>query len=352
MPRWTRGQLLLAAAFTVACGPTAKEAEPVSVAPPSAGTRWVHPIPAAESGFLEAPAQVIASPNDTAQISAPLSARVLRIRVHPGQHVERGEVLVDVVMPELIRAAGALRSADLRLESWQERREIVAPLVNKRLAPAAELSELNANIAAVRSDRENARAVLRAAGESDKRVDALLSGDGSISLRAPFAGVVVAVTAMVGEVREPTAGPLVELITEDADPRVQARFTSTPPAGSRFVWVESSRRVPLTLERLSPHADERDGSRRGWLRVAQESGGLVAGTLGRVQILAPEEWVVVPARALRTRDGHTTVEIKAQEGSQSVQVTVLQKSDSEAVITGVTPEARVAADVSLLDALQ
>lgn len=351
MPKWSQSSLLagVSALSLLACG--AREpaaAEPLPEAPPSAETRWVHPVSARDSSWLEAPARVISSPNDTAQVSAPLSARVVHVRVHPGQRVAAGEAMVDVLMPELLKAAGALRAAELRLESWQTRRAIIAPLVEKRLAQVAELSDIDANIAMARGDMQAARASLRVAGEPDRRVAALIDGSGTVSLRAPFAGVVVAVDAKVGEVREPLGRALVELVAEDADMRIEARFMATPPKGARFVWVEPTRELPLVLERLSPHADERDGSRSGWLHAADEGAELVAGTLGRVRIVAETDWVVVTARALREQDGKVSVERKTREGSQAVPVHVVQRSATEALVTGLALDAQIAADVSAI----
>lgn len=329
-----------------ACSGAQLQAEPGPGSAPSASTRWIAPEPAVATGWLEAPGRVISSPNDTAQIAAPLSARVTHVRVHPGERVAQGDALVDVVMPELLKAAGALRAAELRLDSWHTRRAIIAPLVAKQLALVAELSDIDANIASVRGELESARAVLRAAGEPDKRVHSLLDGPGTVSLRAPFTGVVVAVTAKVGEVRDPAAGPLLELVSEDADTRIEARFLATPPEGVRFIWTDGVRTLPLTLERLSPHADDRDGSRAGWLRVEQAGARLVAGSLGRVKIVAAEGWMAVPASALRERDGATTVEQLTSAGSRAVSVQVVQRSGNEAIVTGLARGAKIASDAS------
>ena len=340
--------ILAVSGMLSACAEQARSQE--AVAPqqaPSASTRWLAVESASQSGWLDAPAQVVSSPNDTALVSAPLAARVVRTRVRAGQRVQAGEALVDVVMPELIRAAGALRSAELRLQSWQERRSLLAPLVEKRLARAAELSDVDANIAAIRGERESARATLRAAGESDKRAGAVLDGDGTVALRAPIEGVVVGVTAKVGETREPAAGPLVELVSADADPTVQARFSAAPPEGSSFEWVDATRTLPLVLDAMSPHADERDGSRNGWLH-AEGKVSLVAGSLGRVRVVAPADWGIVPAGAVSERSAGSFVMVKTESGSQATRVELIQRSRGEALVKGLSPGALVAADANAI----
>lgn len=335
-----------AAATPLACGYSETQSELAPEQAPSAATRWVRPLPARDAGMLEAAARVISSPNDVAHVCAPLSARVVRMRVHPGQRVAAGDALVDVVMPELLRASSMLRAAGLRLQSWEQRREIIAPLVEKQLARAAELSDIDVNIASVRGELESARASVRAAGETDKRVAMLLEGNGVIALRAPFTGIVVATDAKIGEVREPSSGPLVELVSEDVDLRIEARFMSVPPGGVRFTWVEPTRALPLVLEQLSPHADDRDGSRVGWLRASDERVGLVAGALGRVRIVPAKDWVVVGTRALRERDGVFTVERKMGQGSRTVRVQVVQRNATEALVSGLSADTQIAADLT------
>lgn len=334
---------LLSCSFS--CASHEIQNEPVPVQSPSVATRWQAVEPAGRSAWLDAPARVVSSPNDTALVTVPLAARVLRVRVHPGQQVREGEPLVDVVMPELIRAAGALRSAELRLASWQERRNIVAPLLEKGLARAVELSEIDANIASVRGDRESARATLRAAGEADGRAGSLLDGNGTVALRAPITGVVVNVATKVGEVREPNSGPLFELISVDADPRIEAQFSATPPVGATFEWVGATLTIPLVLETLSPHADERNGSRTGWLIASESRAALVAGSLGKVRMVVREDWVVIPAAAIEIANATTVVESKTADGVRKVPVQVIQQSRTEALVSGLPADAMIAADV-------
>jgi cobalt-zinc-cadmium efflux system membrane fusion protein len=333
--------------LVAACAPAKQEREASPVGQASAATRWVVAEPASASAWLEAPARAVAGPHDTALISVPLSARVVRVRVRPGQQVAADEALADVVMPELIRAAGALRSADLRLIGLQKRRERVAGLLAKELALAAELSEVDGNIASVRGERESARATLRAAGESDGRAAALLEGSGAVSLRAPFAGVVVQVNTRLGEVREPSGGPIVELASSDEEHLIEARFAAAPPDGVRFEWVETGRTLPLVLDRVSPHASQDDGSRNAWLHVPAGQPQPVAGAFGRVRMVAPDAWVVLPARALIMRDGALLVATKTSDGSRLTPVTLVQHSASDALVTGIAPGTLVAADATL-----
>ena len=344
--RGTPGALLMLVTLVACTSSERVVSEPAQEQAPSSATRWTAALPAINSEWLDYPARVLSSPNDSALVTPPLTGRVLHVRVHPGQTVQAGDALVDLVMPELIQAAGALRSSELRLVSWNERRARLVPLLEKGLARAAELNEIDSAIASVRAERESARATLRAAGEPDQRAASLLDGNGAVSLRAPLTGVVVSVSAKPGEIRAPAAGPLLELVASDTDPTVEARFSALPPQGSSFEWLAAGAVVPLSLEALSPHADERDGSRTAWFHVANGQPGLVAGSLGRVRIVAGADWVLVPARALRTIDGVLTVQVQTAEGGRAVPVTLIQQNASDAVIRGVAAGTSVAADAA------
>src|SRR5690348_14603614 len=100
------------------CAKSTIENEPAAEQAPSVSTRWLRAELVRDSNWLDAPGRVVTCPNDSALISPPLSARVVRIRVQLGQAVKAEQPLFDVMMPELIKAAGAFRSAELRLESW------------------------------------------------------------------------------------------------------------------------------------------------------------------------------------------------------------------------------------------
>ncbi|MDB4972127.1 MAG: uncharacterized protein JWN48_468 [Myxococcaceae bacterium] len=336
---------LLALLTLPACAATKSDGEPMPEAPPSATTRWVPALPASGLSFMEGPARSVATPNASAVVSVPLGARVMRVRVVPGQRVAAGEPLVDVIMPELIRAAGSLRAADIRLAALTQRRGKLVPLLEQGLARAAEVAELDAAIASARADRESARATMRAAGESDAHALALIDGSGRYALRAPLAGMVVAVSAQLGQVREPGGGPLVELVGPAAL-QVEARFTSEPPAEVRFEWIELARRLPLALEAVSPRAAV-DGTRTAWLHALDSAAAPAAGVLGRVRMVAPDTWQVVPVRALREHDGALTVRVQREQGSAEVPVTLVRRSETEAVITGLSTGTLVAADATL-----
>jgi hypothetical protein len=327
-----------------ACAAPPSESEPIREEAPSADAHFRAPQPVTTRGLLDAPARVIASSQASAVVSTSLEARVVQVRVQPGQRVEANAPVVDVLMPEALRAAGALSAASLRAEAYQARLEKLSPLVKDGLARASELFELSTNLTLARADVASAQATLRTAGLTDKEALSLLSGRGILTLRSPIAGMVTVVSARRGEVRAPASGPLIEIVGE-APTRVEARFASLPPASASLVWKGAGAEIPLEIEAVAPSANEVDGSRSVWLRAKGDEQALTAGTLGRVRIVPRAAWRSVPARALVTTDKGARVRVKRGAETVWVDVEVVLRGTSDVVVTGLEAEDLVASDV-------
>jgi hypothetical protein len=329
------------------CAVSSQKAEPEPEVASSIETRWLVPEPASRVAWLDAPARALASPDAQFALSVPLSARVTHVRVRPGQIVKQDEPLVDVILPELLKAAGSLSAASIRIEAYEARKGRLAPLVQEGLARSAELGELGANLALARAEREAARATLRVAGVNDAQSARLLASNGTVSLRAPKAAMVVRVSARPGETRDPSGGPLVELVAQ-GDVQVEARLPFTPPEAARFAWVGGGdlALVPLVLEAISPQAAPEDGTRAAWFHASDPAQAPVPGSLGRVRLDADPSWFVVPARALRERAGASVVVVRAGEASSEQPVRVVLRSSSEVIVTGLNAETQVASDAA------
>jgi hypothetical protein len=65
-----------------------------------------------------------------------------------------------------------------------------------------------------------------------------------------------------------------------------------------------------------------------------------------VRIVAPDDWVVVPVRALLGDANPLRVSVKQPQGSALVPVVLVRRSESEAVVTGLSAGSLVAADAS------
>ncbi|MFZ5446642.1 MAG: efflux RND transporter periplasmic adaptor subunit [Myxococcota bacterium] len=296
---WLLGAMLLVAAC--------KEQPKSQPEGATAAEQWLPVRAADDAPALEVPARVLAGPGATTVVTPPLRATVLRIRARPGDVVDAGAPLVDVVMPEALDAAGRFEGARVRLQAWTERHEQLAQLRADGLAKSLDVSEAAARVAESKADLQAARAVLLSAGVREGEAASLLGGSGALSLRAPVSGVVTALSASIGESREPSAGPLVQLAS--AGPvRVEARFAQVVPDG-QYDFVGTTGRVPLTLVSRAPIADARDGTYLAWF---EPGGELPAGTLGRVVVRGGGAVAVfrVAAHTIARVDGVATVATK------------------------------------------
>lgn len=300
----------------------------------AATTRLVRAAAASSLGFLEAPARALAAPDASAVVSAPLPARIVQVRVKPGDHVDKGAALLDVSMPELIGAAGLLSASSIRLGAFEKRRQRILPLSQQGLMRSADVTELEAQIALAEAERERARATLRAAGLSDQQSLQLLSGNGVMALRAPIAGVVVSVQAKLGATHDPSSGPLLEIAAAAAT-LIEARFYVPPADDAELVWVEAGRSVAVTKEAMSPAAMQEDGTRVVWLRAKSPADSPVAHALGRVRVVPPAAWSVIPARAIVREAERTFVLVPAGTGRAQRPVNVVRETANGCVVTGL-----------------
>lgn len=298
-------------------------------APPAATQRVAARVPAG-SPLAEAPARVVAGPGGASVVSAPLRARVTRVRARAGDQVAAGAPLVDVVMPELLEAAARLRGSRGRLAAAQARAAQLDALRAEGMARAADQSEAALKVAEASADVEAARAVLLAAGVREDEAGRMLAGSGHVVLKSPFAGTVSRVTAVVGEVREPGGSPLVEL-QSTGEVRVEARFGTAPALDATWDFLApDGARIPLRILGLSAAAAPEDGSRAAWFELPAD-GAPAPGTPGRVVLRQDAGAVLVPSSALR-REGERASAVKAD--GTPVELQVLGCSGADCLVKG------------------
>ncbi|XXF80176.1 efflux RND transporter periplasmic adaptor subunit [Myxococcaceae bacterium GXIMD 01537] len=322
------------------------------VPPPSRGsapTAWVHPRPVRGAALTDAPARVLAPPEGAAALGAPFRASVTRLAVRPGQPVKRGDALVEVLMPEVVRAAGDYEAATLRREAYTRRHEQLQALQAQGLARLVELSEVETQLAEARSAQLGALAVLRVAG-LEAGAAAGVASRGTVPLRSPVDGVVTEVLAVLGETRESGGEPLVRVVG-GGEARIEARLAHALPeaAGFEFHWA-GGEPVPVRLVNRAPVVDSRDGTTAAWFEP-EPARALPAGLLGTVRVRAETlpDVKVVPSRALVLEMGRAEVLVREGEGFRRQEVRVVSTSGADALVRGALGEAdAVAADAAAL----
>ena len=298
--------------------------------------------PAAGVALPEAPARVLLAPESIADVVPPFRARVVRIHARPGQRLLRGAPVLDVVMPDVLRAAGAYVAASTRLSAYGKRKAQLDSLRGEGLVRLADLAEVEGRLAEAMADQQAALGLLRGADLTGADAARLLTGPGTLTLRSPIAGVVTEVRATLGETHENSDLPLAHIAGE-GELRVEARLSGPLPPGARLEFASATGlRCALTLLGVAPVVDPRDGSTLAWLAPAGRAGAalpplraeapaadppqgagcpeaLPPGLSGRLRISLEraDGVVVVPVRALWLRGQVTAVLRRAAAGGSA-----------------------------------
>lgn len=332
------------------CGkrsPAFEEGPPV----PSSRTPWVLARSSEGVPLLEAPAQVLPSPEGQAGVVPPYRARVVRVLVRPGERVAKGQPLVEVVMPEVSTAAGAYAAASTRVDAYGRRKAQLDALKADGLVRLVDVLEAETKLAEARADQQSATATLRIAQIEPIEAAGIVSGSKPVALRSPIAGMVTAVGVAVGDSREPTGEPVVRVAGE-GDSRVEARFARpVDTENAAFELVTSSGgHHPLKFVARAPVMDPRDGTISVWL-VPEMGTRLQPGLTGRVVVTLPgaTHAAVVPARAVALVAGRAFVVARRNGKPERVPVEVIASSGAEALVKGIVAGEEVAADAGLVE---
>ena len=113
----TRVPLLMTVALA-ACSVSQTAPSPATA---PAASPWRRVTVAEPAEPIDAPARVVAGAGATTWATVPLRATVLRVHARLGDPVDAGTVLMEVVMPELLDAAGRAEGARARLQAlWPQ----------------------------------------------------------------------------------------------------------------------------------------------------------------------------------------------------------------------------------------
>ena len=337
------GLPLLAACTSPPVAPPPRAEASVPVTP------WVTVRSAEGLPLLEVPARVLAAPSATAEVVPPFRARVIRIEVRVGQKVSRGAAIIEVIVPEVMRAASAYVAAGTRIAAYGKHKAQLDALRGEGLVRLVDLAEVETRLAEALADQQTALGTLRSADLSGGEAARLLQGAGTLTLRSPIDGVVTELRASIGETHDNTDLPLAHIAGE-GDVQIEARLTHALPAAARADFVTADgRRLHLRLAGTAPVVDPRDGTMLAWF-APEPAAQLPQGLPGKVQLHLPSgvtDATAVPTRALLLLGSKTYV-LRRSGGEHRVEVTVLATSGADAVVRGPLHTGdEVAADAAL-----
>ena len=179
--------------------------------------------------------------NAYAEVSAPLSARVVSLRAIEGQRVGTGDVLARLESGELAKARGELATAEARRDLAQRTLARKRGLSEEKIVPLREVQEAESELLAAEAQVRAAQASLRTLGAPDRAAEG--SSDSSLILRSPVAGVVLERALAIGQTADPSKplfriGDLSTLwLTVHAFERDAVRLSKGAPARIAFAAI-------------------------------------------------------------------------------------------------------------------
>ncbi len=192
----------------------------VKVAPDVQQALGIKTAPAGEQSLstsLQVNGQIQAVPSQSAQISAPVTGRVLKVQIQPGQVVQKGQTLLVLDSPEIrelaveaertrTQAQVQVTQAQSRVNLAQRTYERERELVDLKISPRKDFQVAQAELQQAQGDLVAARSLVKLSGALLATRLAQLGrarADGQVALLAPFAGVATHQEVSVGEAVEP-----------------------------------------------------------------------------------------------------------------------------------------------------
>lgn len=277
------------------------------------------------------------APRTLVRLAAARDGVVAGLSVLPGAQVAAGAVLVHLVGPQidalLAGRRAAVDSARAALRAAQHLLAVRRQTHRLRLATEADLFRAEAAVRTAQAGLDTAEAALRAASAET-------------TLRAPTAGVVLALRAADGE--QVAARQTILVIEPRHRLWLRARYYGAEAAAvrpgmlGRFLPADGGAPVPVTVVSVLPALGPGGGLPVG-LVATQGDPGWTGGAFGRVVLDGPRRTqVAVPTRALILDQGQWWVLVHTAQGDRRQEVVPGARDGAETLIArGLAPGAEV-----------
>jgi cobalt-zinc-cadmium efflux system membrane fusion protein len=256
----------------------------------SAGRSWGNALPA----------RLVFRPRGVAAVAASVDARVLSIDTRLGATVKAGDPIVTLQSSDAAKARAELIAAEAEAaaaeDTLRRQTELVARGVGlevERFAAETDLKQAQAEL-----QRARGAAALLGPGEGNKLV-----------LRAPTAGVVMALHAAVGAIVSPGGEPVAEI----GDPSAVWVQADVPETAIAAVRVGGGARVRVgatdatfdaVVDGFGGHVDADQRRIAVYLRPASAPSGLLPGMLAEVHLdVGQDAAISLPVEAVLIKNG-------------------------------------------------
>ncbi|MCE9581548.1 MAG: efflux RND transporter periplasmic adaptor subunit [Planctomycetes bacterium] len=279
--------------------------------------------PVAET--VRANAETAFVPSSWARVAPRLPGIVREVPVSLGQTVEAGAILAIVEAPELAGAKSACLQAASARDLRQELYNKVNGLFEKHLATGRDELQARTDVEEARLVLEAAVLRLRALGLTEEQVAALQKDRDSSSrlpVTAPFAGTVVAASAVLGESAS-IDRPLFEIASLDRMwveiDATEADLTRLEPGQRTVFFMEAfpGKKFTGKVMAIGGSVDDVTRTVKVYAEVKSPDGLLRAHMFGRVEITVKtaEPKLLVPREAVQSDGDCALVFVEASAGS-------------------------------------
>jgi cobalt-zinc-cadmium efflux system membrane fusion protein len=131
-----------------------------------------------------------------AEIASPVSARISKVLVRPGDTVKAAQVLAELTSPELLQGRAEVEAARSRVEIARRNAERKRALAAERLVPEREVIEAESALTEADAAYKVAASGLRKFGA--------VAGEAVLAIRSPIAGTVIERSVVMGQLADPS----------------------------------------------------------------------------------------------------------------------------------------------------
>ncbi len=264
---------------------------------------------------LEVVGQMDFNHNRLAQLSARGEALVAEVKVDIGDRVKTGESLVVLMSAGVGESQGKLSAARARVEAARAALQREEGLASRGISSRREVEEAQAALAEAQGEYQGAMASLKAAGAGTG------GSEGRYTLTAPFAGVVVSRTAVVGKTAssDETLIEVADMSTLWAILDVPEEAASQVHPGQPVTLFLDGGGHPLVeakVSRVAASVDRETRTVRVRVDVANPDGAFKAGHYlrARIQTGGEREAVLLPRDAIQEAEGRKLAFVRTGPG--------------------------------------
>lgn len=246
--------------------------------------------------------------NAYAEVSTPMTARVVSLRAVEGQQVRTGDVLAVLESGDLAKARGELATAEARRDLAQRALDRKRGLNEEKIVPTREVQEAENELVGADAQVRAAQASLRTLGAPDRAADG--NNASSLILRSPVGGVILERTVALGQTADPSKplfriGDLSTLwLTIHAFERDAVRLAKGAPARITFAAIPG-RTFQGTVALIGQNVDKESRTVAARIDLPNRDGLLRPGMSATAWLPVGEQGILlaVPAAAVqRVRD--------------------------------------------------